>query len=162
MATLYEIDQAILDCIDFETGEVIDPEKLSALQMEREVKIENVALWYKNLLSDAEAIKAEKNALAEREAAARSKAESLKKWLTEALNGAKMTTPKVAISFRKSESVEIPDEEEFIDWAQDCECTDLLTYKTPTPNKTAIKAAIKQGRAIYGATLTEKNNIQIK
>ena len=162
MATLYEIDQAILGCIDFDTGEVIDPEKLSELQMEREVKIENVALWYKNLLSDAEALKAEKTALAEREAVARSKAESLKKWLAEALNGAKMTTPKVAISFRKSEAVEIADEEEFIHWAQDYSCDDLLAYKDPTPNKTAIKAAIKQGRSVYGATLTEKNNIQIK
>ena len=162
MATLYEINQAILDCIDFETGEIIDPEKLNKLQMEREVKIENVALWYKNLLSDADAIKIEKNVLAEREAAARNKAESLKRWLTAALNGASMTTPKVAISFRKSEAIEITDEEEFIHWAQDCDCTDLLTYKAPTPNKAAVKAAIKQGRTIYGAVLTEKNNIQIK
>ena len=66
MATLYEIDAGILSCIDVETGEVLDPEKLEALQMEREEKIESVALWYKNLCSDAEAYKAEKQAFASR------------------------------------------------------------------------------------------------
>ena len=64
MANLYEINQAITECIDNETGEIIDVEKLEELQLEREAKIENVALWYKNLLSDAEAYKAEKNAFA--------------------------------------------------------------------------------------------------
>ena len=38
---LYEIDAAILGCIDQETGEVIDPEQLDALQIERETKLEN-------------------------------------------------------------------------------------------------------------------------
>lgn len=32
---LYEIEQAIMDCIDMETGEIIDAEKLDQLQMER-------------------------------------------------------------------------------------------------------------------------------
>ena len=41
MATLYEIEQAIMDCVDLETGEIIDIEKLDQLQMDREVKIEN-------------------------------------------------------------------------------------------------------------------------
>ncbi len=29
MATLYEIDEEILNCVDQETGEIIDPEKLA-------------------------------------------------------------------------------------------------------------------------------------
>ena len=32
MASLYEIDQAILECIDMETGELIDPERRVKLQ----------------------------------------------------------------------------------------------------------------------------------
>jgi uncharacterized protein YqcC (DUF446 family) len=159
--TLYEIDMEILSCVDPESGEIIDFEKLEELQIQREEKIEKVALWYKNLVSDAEALKAEKTALAEREAAARQKAESLKKWLTDALNGSKMSTPKVAIAFRKSESVEV-DEAEFAQWVQINNRDDLLTYKDPTPNKTAIKAAIKSGQSISGASIVEKNNIQIK
>lgn len=159
--TLYEIDMEILSCVDPDSGEIIDFEKLEELQIQREEKIEKVALWYKNLVSDAEALKAEKTALAEREAAARHKAESLKKWLQEALNGSKMSTPKVSVTFRKSESVEV-DEIAFARWAYDHDRDDLLTYKDPTPNKTAIKAAIKAGENICGAFVVEKNNIQIK
>lgn len=165
MATLYEIDQSILDCVDPETGEILDFERLNELQIERNEKIEKVALWYKNLVSDAAALKAEKTALAERETAAKNKAESLKKWLTNALNGSKLSTPKVAISFRKSESIEIDDEAEFVRMAQITGYDDLLTYKEPVPNKTAIKQAIKNGNSIPTlglAHLVEKQNIQIK
>lgn len=162
MASLYEIDAAILGCIDAETGEVLDFDKLEALQLEREQKIESVALWYKNLLSDAEAYKAEKQAFADREAAARQKADSLKIWLSSALAGSKMTTPKVAISFRKSRAVEIEDEATFIEHAQRAGLDDLLSYKTPTISKTAVKAALEAGREVTGAAIVEKFNIQIK
>ena len=63
MATLYEIDAAISGCIDAESGEIIDTERLDNLLIERSKKLEGVALWIKNLESDAAAIKAEKNAL---------------------------------------------------------------------------------------------------
>lgn len=160
--TLYEINQAILDTIDPETGEIVDVDKLSELQMEREQKLEGVALWVKNLNAEAEAYKAEKEAFAEREKAAKNKAESLKKWLSYALNGEKMSTQKVAISFRKSESVEIEDEERVITFAQKNGRDDLLRYTAPAVNKTAIKAVIKTGKQIPGAVLVEKQNISIK
>lgn len=160
--TLYEINQAILDTIDPETGEIVDVDKLSELQMEREQKLEGVALWIKNLNAEAEAYKAEKEAFAEREKAAKNKAESLKKWLAYASNGQKMSTQKVAISFRKSESVEIEDEERVITYAQKNGRDDLLSYKAPTVNKSAIKAVIKTGKEIPGAVLVEKQNIQIR
>lgn len=161
MAKLYEIDSAILECIDAETGEVLDVERLNALQIEREEKIEKVALWYKNLLSDAEAYKAEKEMFDEREKKAKKKAEGLKQWLEYALSGSPFTTSKVLVSFRKSEQVEV-NEEEFIAFANSNSRDDLLSYKEPTPNKTAIKRAIKDGQNIGGCTLIEKNNINIK
>ena len=162
MATLYEINQSILDCIDMETGEIIDFEKLSELQIERSEKIEKVALWYKNLISDAEAYKKEKDTFAEREKSAKNKAESLKKWLAFALDGEKMTTDCVAISFRRSEAVEIEDEDAFITYAQKNGRDDLLTYKAPSLNKIEIKKALKAGEIISGAELKEKQNISIK
>ena len=79
---LYKIDDAILDCVDGETGEIIDVAALEALKMERDTKIENIALWIKNLLSDAEQIKAEKEALAKREKSAVNKAENLSRYLS--------------------------------------------------------------------------------
>ena len=48
--TLYEIDDAILSCIDMETGEIIDEEKLTALTMERDAKISGVENYSKNLI----------------------------------------------------------------------------------------------------------------
>lgn len=73
MATLYEIDAAIMDCVDTETGEIIDEEQLNALLMERSAKLEGVALWIKNLDSDAAAIRAEREALEKRQKAAEKK-----------------------------------------------------------------------------------------
>ena len=156
---LYEIDNAILDCIDIETGEIIDIDKLNDLQLERETKIENVACWIKDLKAEAEAIKNEKQALAERQKVAENKAESLKKWLAYALQGEKFKTPKCAISFRKTESVEVTDEglNNLMK-----EHDELLTYKAPEPNKTAIKQALKDGLNVEGVQLVQNTSTIIK
>lgn len=151
---LYEIKQELLNCIDLETGEIVDTEKFNQLQFERTEKLENVALWYKNLLSEAEAYKAEKDAFAEREKQAKNKADSLKKYLDQALNGQKFNTTKVAISFRKSKSLEydgttkIPKK--------------FLKFVEPTFDNTAVTNAIKAGKTVEGFELKENNNIQIK
>ena len=154
MATLYEIDQAILDCVDMETGEIIDIEKLDQLQMDRERKVENTALYIKNLLSDAAAIKEEKDKLAERQRVCEGKARRLKEYLSEYLAGEKFKTPKVAISYRRSESVNVSDIWKIPE--------EYLKYKDPEPNKTAIKAVLKSGGEIPGVQLIETQNIQIK
>lgn len=155
MATLYEIDAAIMGCIDGETGEIIDPEKLEALTLERDKKLEGVALWVKNLKADVAAYKAEKDAFAEREKQAKAKIESLQKWLTAALDGQKFETAKVKVSFRKSESVDILDQSKIPQ--------DYITIKTEeVPDKVAIKDAIKHNFSVPGAVLTVNSNIQIK
>ena len=156
---LYEIDNAILECIDMETGEIIDTEQLDKLQMERDTKLENVACWIKDLKAEAEALKNEKQALAERQRVAENKAESLKKWLAYALQGEKFKTPKCAISFRKSEAVEVTDEglENLMK-----EHDELLTYKAPEPNKTAIKQALKDGLSVEGIQLVQNVSTIIK
>ena len=156
---LYEIENAILDCIDLETGEVIDTERLDALQMERDAKIENVALWIKDLKAEAEAIKAEKMALAERQKVAENKAESLKNWLAYALDGKKFNTARCAISFRKTEKVEISDVG-MIRLMK--EHDELLTYRDPEPNKTAIKQALKDGLTVQGVQLVQNMSTIIK
>ena len=156
---LYEIDNAILECIDMETGEVIDAEKLDALNMERDAKIENVVLWIKDLKAEAEAIKAEKLALAERQKIAENKVESLKKWVAYALGGQKFSTAKCAVSFINTESVEVT--EEGLE-ALMKEHDELLTYKAPEPNKKAIKDAIKDGLNVAGVQLVQNVSTIIK
>ena len=157
--TIYEINEEILNCIDPETGEIIDIDKLNELEFERDAKIENVACWIKELKAEAEAIKAEKLALAERQKVAENKAESLKKWLAYALQGEKFKTAKCSVSFRKSEVVEITDEglNNLMK-----EHDELLTYKAPEPNKKAIKDAIKDGLNVEGVQLVQNTSTIIK
>lgn len=156
---IYEIDAAILSLVDEETGEIKDFEEFANLQMERETKIENIALWHKNLVAESKAIREEEKTLAERRKACENKAERLKNYLSEILQGNKFKTAKVAVSYRKSTAVEI--EPDFIEWAE-INADDLLTYKAPEPNKTAIKDALKAGTEIPFASMVEHQNISIK
>lgn len=154
MATLYEIEQAIMDCVDLETGEIIDIEKLDQLQMDRDVKIENTALFIKNLLSDADQIREEEKKLADRRRVCENKAKNLKEYLSGFLGGEKFKTPRVAISYRKSKSVDVQDITALP--------KEYLKYSEPTANKTEIKKAIEAGTAVPGCVLVENSNIQIK
>lgn len=156
---LYEIDQEILNCVDEETGEIIDTEKLQAMQLEKSKKIEGIGLWYKNLLSDAAALKSEISILTERKKKAESKAEQLKLLLSEVLGGGKFETARISMSYRKSKAVECADG--FIEWAQ-LHNDELLTYKAPEPNKAAVKSAILSGENISFAAIVERNNLVIK
>lgn len=151
--TIFDIDAAILSCVDTETGEVIDVEKMEALQMERGLKLENVALWVKELDAEAKAIREEEKTLAARRKVNENKIDRLKDYLTEALQGQKFSTPRVKISWRKSESVDIPDPEKIpASWYR-------AKYEIA---KDDIKAALKAGETVPGATLVENTNIQIK
>ena len=152
--TLYEIDQAIMNCLDNETGEIIDAELLDSLQMERTEKIENVACWIKELKAEAEALKAEKLAFAERQKVAENKAESLKNWLAYVLNGEKFKTTRASITFRATDKVEITDIMQLDE--------SFLRYKEPEADKTAIKEAIKAGQEVAGATLVSSTSVIIK
>lgn len=161
---LFEIDARIAACVkldesrvvDTETGEIIDIEAIAALEMERDTKLENVGCWYKQLLAEADAIKAEKQSLAEREKAKRNKADSLKAFLTTYLGGKKFETAKVSMTFRKSEAVEF-----------DAKCIgdvpeEFLKFKDPELDKVAVKKAIKAGERVPGCELVARQNLQIK
>lgn len=161
---LFDIDERLAACVkldesrvvDTESGEIIDLEAIAALEMERDKKIENLGCWYKNLLADAEALKAQKNAFAEREKAAKAKAESLRGFLGRYLNGKKFETAKVAMSFRKSEAVEF-----------DAKCIgdvpeEFLKFKDPELDKVAVKKAIKAGESVPGCELVQRQNLQIR
>lgn len=151
---LYEIDNAILECVDNETGEILDFDKLSELQLARDEKLESVALWIKNLNAEMAAYKAEKEAFAEREKRAKNKIESLKNYLAYALKGSPFNTTKVAISFKPSESVDVDENLVPKKW--------LKRSVSYSPDKIGIKAAIKSGLKIKGCSLVKKQNIQIK
>lgn len=162
MATLYEVNQNILNCItteegmtvNTETGEVIDLEALEQLELERSEKIRNIALWIKNLKSDAVALDAEEKAFKARKDAAKRKAEQLSKYLADVLNGEKVTGTDFAISWRKSTAVNVLDEKALP--------PTFLVPQPPKVDKTGISKALKNGESVTGAELVERQNMTIK
>lgn len=164
---LWEIEQDIQDVlsryVDEETGEITDEgfEALQKLEMEREKKIEGVLLGIKNLTAFAAEIKAEKQALEKRQRDAERKAESLKAWVQAVLDGEKFSTPRVAVSYRKTSSLEVTDELALTDWLfvhnrEDCLETSIKIKKAD------VKKLIAGGEEVDGAQIVVSNSMSIK
>lgn len=164
--TLYEIEQAYLDaleeCLDMETGEILDQAKFEEVQStyckDKNAKIENIICLIKNKKAMADAVKAEKLKLGDRQKVLENEVESLSNYLESILNGESFESAKGKVSFRKSESVEI-DLKVFM---QNENSKMFLKVKDPEPIKADIKKALKSGMVLKGATLVSSNNIQIK
>ena len=163
MRALYDIDAAILDCVDQETGEILDPEKLDALQMEREQKLEGVALWVKDLKAEAEAVKAESDKLTARKKALDNKIDGLKQWLLYALNGEKLKTARCNVYQTHSQKVVIDDEKALVDMLMTSPFGEkFLRVKDPEIDKNALKDSMKQGYEYEFAHLEQTESVVIK
>lgn len=163
---LYEINDQIYELlnqeiIDPETGEILDIngfDQLKALEVEREIKLENTGLFVKNLEAEIAAFKAEEKKLAERRKAKENKVLWVRNYLNDfmVMEGLpKFETPKLKLSFRKSESVGVTDESLIPDKYIK---TEIIT----TPMKAEIKKALKAGQDVPGAGLVESQNLQVK
>ena len=163
MRPIYEIDQDILDCVDMETGEILDIDRLNALQMERDDKLEGVALWVKDLKAEADAVKAEADKLTARKKALDNKIESIKAWLLQALDGGKLKTARCNVYPTHSQRVSIDDEGKLVSFLQTLnEPEQFLRFKDPELRKDEIKKALKEGTIIPGASLEETESVVIK
>ena len=163
MRALYEIDHEILDCVDMETGEILDTERLDALQMERERKLEGVALWVKDLNAEAAAVKEEADKLTARKRALDNKISALKMWLLMALEGQKLKTPRCNVYQTHSQKVVIDDEKALIDMFMSSPSGEkFLRMKDPEIDKTALKDSMKQGYEYEFAHLEETESVVIK
>lgn len=149
---LYEIDEQIASLID-EDGCITDEKKFDDLQMARSEKIENVGLYVKNLRADVDAYKNEIKSFQERKEQAEHKIESLENWLQYALDGARLKTDRIQISYRKSTRVEID---------EDAKLPEKFVKVATTPNKAEIKRYLKQGFELPGVRLEEHQNMTIK
>lgn len=159
---LYEIDSAIMALVDPETGEIQDWDAFEALQMARDQKIENVACWYKNLITEATAIKAEEDVLKKRREKLETQAKRKLEYLQNALCGQKFATARCEISFRKTTKVVLEDERAAIDWAQSHGRDDLLRYTAPAVNKAEMAKVLKEQVEIPGAALVEGLSMGVK
>lgn len=161
--TLYEIDERLVnllelegEIVDVETGEVVTMADIEALEMARADKIEGWGLWIKNKTAELEAIKAEIESLAARAKALSGKIDGSKRRYQQYLGGQKVSTPRLSVTYRKSQAVEITDEEAI-----------PPTYMreipaTYAPDKVALKDALKSGQEIPGCYLDDRVSMTIK
>ena len=157
-------------------GNSVDPEErrremqqawfdtLDGMEQELVCKAENVAVYIKNMESEAKTLKAEEDKLKSRRQAKENAAKRMREYLMDCMkqaNISKIDEPRAVISLRNNpESVEISDETEFIGWAADHD--EYLRYKAPEINKTAVKNALKSGAEIPFAALTRSQSLTIK
>lgn len=155
---LYEIDKELRVVWDsiVDAEEVDDSmlDRLKQLQMDREEKIKACGHVIKNLRAYINALKEEEISLEKRRHHIESRLEWLKAYVAGFLGeGNKRNYGTVILSWRKSESVHIPDEECVP--PQYCR----ISYE---PNKSQIKEDIKAGASLPFASLVEKQNLVVK
>lgn len=157
-----KIEKAIDECVDSETGEVIDDKydelckEFDDLGLAEQEKTEGVALMVKNRAAFLEALKEEKKRISDRIQTVQNEIDRTKSFLDSyVLKGEKFETPRVRCSYRKSKAVEIIEENEIPE--------KYLKVKTTTaPDKTAIKEALTSGELVPGCNLRENSNLSIK
>ena len=159
--TLWEINNAIMACVDAETGEIIDFDQLDQLTMAREEKLENIALYIKALEAEAAAIREEEKSLAARRKVKENKAIRLREYLADALGGQPFETARVALSFRSSQALKVTDGVALLDFLE-ANYDDCITYKAPGVRLDAVKLLIKRGVAVPGAEIETRSNLQMK
>ena len=164
--TLYEIDSRLKElmdnAIDPETGELIaDPVEWENLQMAWDEKVENTAVFIKDLRADALKLKAEEENLVKRRKRLERKADWLERNLEDRLQGQPFETARCSIKFRRNqESVSCTNEAKTMEWATEY-AQDLINFGKPTLSKMGIKKLLQEGTEIPGAELVRTVSMKI-
>ena len=158
-----QIEELLAKAVDEDTGELlISVEELQAqieaLKLDFNEKIKDLRNEYVNRMAEAEALKAEKMRLADRQKRAEASADRAKHFLAFLLKGEKFQDGAVKISYRKSDELVVDDD--FVEWAS-VHAPGFLKVE-PVVRKADVKSAIKAGLTFEHAHLETKNNIQIK
>lgn len=177
---LFEIQESMMNLLEYHvddlTGEVIETEEefdalYDSIQLDLHTKLDNTNCLIKTIDGDLNVIDREIRRLTAEKKAREAKKEWLKNRIdyfvkrqftdengnidTEGVHKYKLELPHSKISYRKSDSVEITN-------------FDLIPSKyikkkiEESPDKVAIKDAIKNGKEISGAKLVTNYNVQIK
>jgi len=113
-----------------------------------EDKAVNIAMYIKNLRSEAEQIKAEKLRLAARQSQKEKAADRLEKYLLDSMQRIGRTTidrPQALITIKQNpESTIIENELAFIEWAESTNNKKLLKYNQPSIKLNDVKSLIRK------------------
>lgn len=167
---LYEISeqlrafQTLAEDGYYEDEQVVK-DTLESIQMEFDAKIENIACMYKGLNAEADAIDAEIKSLSERASRIRKTCDWLKDYMSANLRSigqSKFETPRVRLSFRKSESLQVTNEEVLFAACRAWDENLVKVERVVKFDKKSIKQAIKDGAPLDGAEIITTQNMQIK
>lgn len=166
-----EVDEAFalyLSSFDQETGEQIATDEETGARFQALKEMENkkndIVQWAlskrANAIADVTAVESEIERLQKLAQSAQKTADKMEDMLGVFLPPTELTEMTQfgnwKIGYRKSEAVKIDDEaklpQEFI----------KIPEPKPSPDKTAIKEALKNGTVVPGASLEVRNNLQIK
>ena len=177
---LFEIEQSMMNLLEYgvddETGEVVETEEefnklYESIQLDLQTKLDNSNCLCKILDGEIDVIDKEIKRLT----AEKKRRENKKEWLknrvdtfvrrqftddqgnldVEGLNAYKLNLPHSKISYRKGDSVDV--------FNMDLLPTKYIKKKVEeSPDKTAIKNDIKNGKDISGARIITNYNIQVK
>ena len=166
--TIFEIDarmaELLENAVDPETGELqVDDAELDSLQMERDSKVTNLALWVKELDAKIAAIDEEEKRLGKRKTVFKNQRGRVAEYIAKVLNGDKFENEKCAIKFTHGERcvIEKESESQLKQWIQAQNREDLFSRKIEIKTA-AVKAALKAGEHIPFARLEKSENINIK
>ena len=138
---------------------------LDGIESEFSDKAENIACMIKQYQETADAHERQERIQRAAKERCRREIERLKKYLLDsmaAVNLDKIKGVRASVSIRSNpESVIVTDEAAFREWAITHERDDLLRYKDPEINKTAVKGALKAGEDIPAA-LERSRSVVIK
>ena len=162
--TLREIDQAILGLFDPETGDLLDEDgiEFELLQMEREDKIKNTALYFRQLAGETKVLADEIAGLLKKKKVTENKMRWLKYLLNEALQGQKFHHPLVDVTYRKSTYLDITNENAVIAFCRESGHLDCLKQKPIEISTSDITRLIKEGVEVPGAEIAERYNLGVK
>ena len=163
-AEIEQLENAVEDglLIDEETGELMTLEQaLDQLQMMKTEKVENIALFIRNLDAESVALKAEEERFAKRRKAAEAKSERLRAYLLSALTKEDGTTEKVKttrvnVSVRLSGPSVVFTDESLLPMEFKIQKIEVK------PDKASIKEVLMRGIEVPGAKLERGRSVIIK
>ncbi len=148
-----EVDEIFSGIVEPETGEILAPFALDALQIKQDEELLDLACMKLEYDAYAEAMKATENSIRSRRIALEKRSEFIKQYLSDELKGRKIEDERVKIAHRKNTMVHV--------WNLDV-LPDEYCRVVFEPRKNDIARALKNGVKVPGSKLVETSSIQIK
>ena len=165
MGKLYEIVSELNEVLEAAENNQDYADTIDALQLEFDVKVDNIACFIKKIKYDIEALKAEEKNLKARRTAKENKVKHLTKYLHDCMSMTdkrKIETARSVVSIRNNaESITITNEDELITWMQDHGLGDFVKSTESVP-KENIKELIERGVDVPYVTKARSESLVIK